>query len=72
MGGTESLEISKVGLTVLARLIESQNRTPACQLCVSVWGEFREGTMASVRLDAIYFSSSLYPPLVPFKLLPWC
>ena len=47
--GMESLGISKVGQTVLTRLMESQIwHQPAG----SVQGGFRKGTMASVRLIA--------------------
>ena len=57
MVGAESLEISKVGQTVLARLMESQ----IChQLTSSVGGGFRKGTMASALFDARHFSFSLY------------
>ena len=48
LDGAESLRISKVGHTVLARLMESQIRH---QLAGSVWGGFRKGTMASARRD---------------------
>ena len=68
LGGEESLGISKVGQTVLARLMESQIWH---QLASSVGGEYRKGTRASPCLDARQFSFSLYI-LVPFKLLPWC
>ena len=57
MGEAESLGISKVQQTVLARLMESQIWH---QLAVSVGGRFRKGTMASAHLDARHFSSSLY------------
>ena len=57
LGGAESLGISKVGQTVLARLMESQIWH---QLAVSVGGGFRKGTMASARLDARQFSFSQY------------
>ena len=55
-GGVESLGISKVGCTMLARLIESQIWH---QLASSVPGGFRKGAMASPCLDARHFSSSL-------------
>ena len=55
--GAESLGISKVGQTVLARLMESQIWH---QLASSVGGGFTKGTMASARLDARHFSLSLY------------
>ena len=56
LGGTEPQRISRVGQTVLARLMESQIRH---QLAGSVWGGFRKGTMASACLDARRFRSSL-------------
>ena len=65
LGGRESLGISKVGQTVLARLIESQIWY---QLAGSVGGGFRKSIMVSVHLDARHLSFSL----VLFKLLPWC
>ena len=52
LGGAESLGISKAGLTVLPRCIESQ-----------MWHQsarFRKGKMASVHPDARNLSSSLY------------
>ena len=55
--GTESLEISKVGPTLLARLMQSQI---GHQLARSVGRGFRKGTMASSCLDTRYFSFSLY------------
>ena len=57
LGRAESLGISKVGQTVLARLMESQIWH---QLAGSVEGGFRKGTMASACLNARHFSSSLY------------
>ena len=57
LGGEESLGISKVGQTVLARLMESQIWH---HLASSVGGGFRKGTMPSVRLDVRHFSFSLY------------
>ena len=57
LGGMESLGISKVGGTVLARLMESQMWY---QLAGFLGGRFRKGTMASARLDARHFSFSLY------------
>ena len=57
MGEVESLGISKVGQTVLARLMESQ----IWHQLASLWGEgFRKGTMALACLDARHFSFSLY------------
>ena len=67
LGGVES-GISKVGQTVLARLMESQLRQ---QLACSVRGEFKKGTMSSACLDATHFSFSLCATGA-FKLLPWC
>ena len=57
LGKAESLGISKAGQTVLARLMESQLWH---QLASFVGAGFRKGTMASARLDARCFSSSLY------------
>ena len=68
LDGPESLEISKAGQAVLARLMESQIWH---RLASSVEGVFRKGTMASPCLDARHFSFSLYTT-VPFKLLPHC
>ena len=56
LDGTETLGISKVVQTVLARLMESQIWH---QLASSTGRGFREGTMASALLDARHFSSSL-------------
>ena len=53
----ESPGISKVGQTVLARLMESQIWH---QLSGSIGGGFRKGTMDSAHLDARHFSLSLY------------
>ena len=71
MGEVESQVISRVGLTVLARLIESQKwLQPAGSLTVG--GRAQKGTMTSAHLcverklspsyhlDARYFSPSLY------------
>ena len=57
LGGTESQGISKVGQTVVARLMESQIWH---QLASSVGGGFTKGTMASACLDARHFSFSQY------------
>ena len=57
MGEVESLGISKVGQTVLARLMESQIWH---QLAIFAVGVFRKGTMASAQLDGRHFSFSLY------------
>ena len=57
LGGVASLGISKVGQTVLAKLMESQIWY---QLASSLGVGFRKGTMASAHLDARHFSSSLY------------
>ena len=51
------LVISKVGQTVLARLMESQIWF---QLAGPVGGGFRKGTVASAHLDARQFSFSHY------------
>ena len=56
LDGAESLRISKVGHTVLARLMESQIRH---QLAGSVWAGFRKGTMASAHPDARHFRFSM-------------
>ena len=55
LGGAEPLGISKVGCTVLARLVESHIRHPPAG---SVEGGFRKGTMASALL-------SVWEKLVP-------
>ena len=67
-GGAESLGISQVRKTVLARLRESQIWH---QVANSVGGGFRKEIMASAHLDA---RDSVLPcmPLVPFKLPPQC
>ena len=57
MGGAEPQGISRVGQTVLARLMESQIWF---QLAGSVGGGFRKGTVASAHLDARQFSFSHY------------
>ena len=67
-GGAEPLGISKVGQTVLARLMESQIWH---QLAGFMRRGFSKGTLFSAHLDARHFSLSLMP-LVPFKLLPQC
>ena len=61
LGGAESLGISKVGQTVLARLMESQIFH---QLAGSVGRGFKKGTMASACLDDRHF-----PFLLPYH---WC
>ena len=57
LGRAESMVISKLGQTLLARLMESQIWH---QLAASVEGGFRKWTMASARLDARHFSFSQY------------
>ena len=57
LGGAEPLEISKVGQTVLYRLMESQIWH---QLTSCVGREFSRGTMAFACLDARHFRFSLY------------
>ena len=57
LGRVESMGISKVGQTVLARLMESQIWY---HLDSSFGGGFRKRTVASDHLDARHFSSSLY------------
>ena len=56
MGGVWSLGISKVGHTMLARLMEPEIWH---HLAGSVCGGFRKWTMVSVRLDVRHFSLSL-------------
>ena len=67
MGGAESLEISKAGQTMLARLTESQVWH---QLAGSVRGgeglEKRQWPLLTFMPDT---SVSPHMPLVPFKLL---
>ena len=60
LGGAESLGISKVGQTVLARLTETSESRIRHRLAGSVRRRFRKHTMASVHLDTRHFSSSLY------------
>ena len=61
LGGIESLGISRVGQTVLARLMESQiNTALTCSVCVSVGEGLRKRTMVSVHLDARHFNFSQY------------
>ena len=67
MGGVEYQGISKVGQTVLARLMEPQI---GHKLARSVGRGFRKGTIASAHLDASHFSSSLqatgtFPSVTP-------
>ena len=57
LGGVGPLGISKVGQTVLARVLDSQIWH---QFTDSVGGGFIKGTMGSACLDARYFSFSLY------------
>ena len=59
LGGMESLGISRVEQTVLARLMESQLWHPPAG-CVG--GGFREGTMASARL---FICEKAVPQLSP-------
>ena len=67
--GAESLGISKVGQTVLARLMESQIWH---QLASSVGGKGSE--TGQWPLPALMPDTSVSPcmTLVPGKLLPWC
>ena len=67
LGRAESLGISKVGQTVLAKLMESQ--VPH-QFAVSVGGRFRKGTMACAHLPDTSVSPSML--FMSFNLLPWC
>ena len=57
LGGAEPLGISKVGCTVLARLMESQIQHQPTR---SVGGALIKGTVVSAHLDARPFSLSLY------------
>ena len=71
LGGVESLGISKVGQTVLARLLESQIWLQLAS-SVAVWGEvLKKGQWP---LFALMPDTSVSPcmPLVSFKLLLWC
>ena len=55
--GVEPLWITKVGPTVLARLMESQiwHQPTSC-----VWGELSKESVASAHPDATHFSFSLH------------
>ena len=66
--GAESLGISKVGQTVLARLMESQIWH---QLASSVWGGLQNGQWPLFALITRHFNFSLYA-MGPFKMLPQC
>ena len=57
VSGAESLGVSKVGQTVLARLVESQIWH---QFTGSDGGGFNKRKMSSACLDARHFSFSLY------------
>ena len=59
LGGAESLGISKEGQTV-SQVDGVSDMAPACQLCGSVGGGFRKGTIASAPLDVRHVSFSLY------------
>ena len=67
LGGAESLGISKVGQTVLAKLMESQFGTSLPAL----WEEGLEKGKWPLPTLMPDTSVSLCIPLVPFKLLPW-
>ena len=56
LGGVEPLWISKVGHTVLTRVMESQIMAPAYQLCE---GGLSKRTMASACPHTAHFSLSL-------------
>ena len=59
MGRAASLGISKVGQT--GSLVDKvSDMAPACQLCGSVGGGLRKGTMASAHLEARHFSFSQF------------
>ena len=60
MCGVESLEISKVVQTVLARLMEFKYGTGLLALCGWGAGRVGKGAMASAHPDARHFSLSLY------------
>ena len=71
LGGAESLGISRVGQTVLARLMESQIWHQLASF-VALWVEgLEKGQWLLLTLipDTLVSPSM---PLVPFKLLPWC
>ena len=71
MGGAESLGISRVGQTVLARLMESQIWHQLASF-VALWVEGLEKgqwLLLTLMPDTLVSPSM---PLVPFKLLPWC
>ena len=71
LGVAESLGISKVGRTMLARLMESQMWHQLAG-SVALWGEGLE--KGQWHLFALMPDTSIPPPLplVPFKLLSWC
>ena len=74
LGGTESQGISRVGENSVSQVDGVSDMAPACQLCDSVGGGLRKGTMAIAHLfvwekavpyphshlDTRPFSSSLY------------
>ena len=60
LGGTEPQGICRAGQNSVSQGDGVSSVAPACQLCGSVGGGFRNRTMASDYLDARYFSSSLY------------
>ena len=60
MGGAESLGISKCRSNRVSQFDGVSDIASGCWLCVSVWGGFRIGTMASAPLDAEHFNFSLY------------
>ena len=68
MGGAESLGISKVGQTVLARLMESL----MWYLLPALWGKGLEKGQWPLLTLMPDTSASPSMPLVPFKLPPWC
>ena len=71
LGGVESLGISKVGQTVLPRLMEFQIWYQLAGSMTLLEGGLRKETVASAGLDVRNFSFSLYST-GPFKLLPRC
>ena len=48
------------GVNSVNQVDEVSDMAPACQLCGSVGGGLRKGTMASAHLDGRHFSFSLY------------
>ena len=71
LGGVGSLGISKVGETVLTRLMESLiGHHPACFMALQGEGSEKGQSLLLVLMSDTSASSSM--PLVPFKLPPQC